>query len=236
MKARHLPFGALLATTGSVFVWQCQTPEPTILAFHVGESFEEVARNSTYPVLKRSNLPAEDPSGDKFGATWVTEPAVIIRFNDPHHGFTLPATKFAALSFSENKAATLATSPMLNAVPFDEAVDMLEKLQIQFKAGGWTPWKGDESEWFDLTPEGKMRLYAKMFELGYSESQELRVPNKYAMTFRLKCAKGCWEHKPPYRFLIDIGVGEDVHAWWDRDLEKCKLSLAPCPPGAERRK
>ena len=53
---------------------------------------------------------------------------------------------------------------MLDPLPFDEAVAILENLQNQFKAGGWEPWENDDSTWFDLTPEGKKRLYARMFE------------------------------------------------------------------------
>jgi hypothetical protein len=100
---------------------------------------------------------------------------------------------------------------MLDPLPFDEAVAILENLQNQFKAGGWEPWEVDDSAWFDLTPEGKKRLYARMFERGYMESASLRVPKMYGMTFRLKCNEGCWTREPPYLFLIDIGIGGDVY-------------------------
>src|SRR3712207_7427924 len=61
-------------------------------------------RSTLFPLhdaLPISNRPAEDPGDNQFGAIWVTEPAVIIRFTDPKHEFTLPPTKFAALTFSE---------------------------------------------------------------------------------------------------------------------------------------
>jgi len=211
MKAsyRRLIMLAGIIATGAW--WHYRTPEPTILSFCIGQTFEEVAKNSSYPVMERSNRPADDPGESRFGATWVTEPAVIIRFSDPKHGFTLPPTKFAALTYSSNKAVSLATSPMLDNLPFDEAVAVLENLQNQFKAGGWEPYKGDDSEWFDLTPEGKKRLHAAMFVPGYSRETTLRVPNKYAMTFRLKCDEGCWTSEPPYLFLIDVGVGHDSY-------------------------
>lgn len=112
MKARSR---LLALTAGAVAIavvwWPSRYPEPTILTFRLGQTFEEVARNSTYPVMERSNRPADDPD-NRFGATWVDEPAVIIRFTDPKHGFILPPTKFAALSFAENQAILLATSPM----------------------------------------------------------------------------------------------------------------------------
>jgi hypothetical protein len=206
----------VIASAGLVIatIWRhSRLPEPTVLAFRLGQTFEQVARDSSYPVLERSNRPADDPGDHKFGATWVEEPAVIIRFTDPKHGFTLPSTKFAALTFSENQAVSLATSPMLDPLPFDEAVAILENLQNQFKTGGWEPWKENNSTWFDLTPEGKKRLYARMFEPGYMHSTDLRVPKLYGMIFRLKCTEGCWTREPPYRFLIDIGLGDDIYGW-----------------------
>lgn len=213
MKAWHIRLAVLVVVIGAGVWWHYRAPRPTVLSFRVGQSFEEVVKNSTYPVIERSNLPADDPSGDKFGTTWVTEPAVIIIFNDPEHGFTLPPTKFAALGFDHNLAATLATSPMLDKLKFDDAVTALENLQNQFKAGGWRPYRGDGSDWFDLTPEGKKRLYARMFEPGYAQEASLRIPRKYGMTFRLKCAEGCWTREPPYKFLIDVGVGVDTEGW-----------------------
>lgn len=209
-------YGMLIALAVAVAVglwWHDRVPRPTVLSFALGDTFEQVAKNSSYPVMERSNRPADDPGENKFGATWVTEPAVIIRFTDPKHGFTLPPTKFAALSYSNNKAVSLATSPMLEKLPFDEAIAVLENLQNQFKAGGWEPYKGDDSDWFDLTPEGKKRLYARMFEPGYAQEASLRIPKRYGMTFRLKCAEGCWTREPPYKFLIDVGVGVDTQGW-----------------------
>jgi hypothetical protein len=210
MKARYRRIAILAALIASTIWWHSRTPEPTILAFRLGQTFEQVVNDSTYPALKRSNKPRDDWDGNKFGAIWVTEPSVIIRFTDPKHGFTLPPTKFAALSFSENQALTLATSPMLDPLPFDDAVAILE-LQNQFKAGGWQPWEKDDSTWFDLTPEGKKRLHARMFESSYAQEATLRIPKLYAMIFRLKCSEGCWTKEPPYLFLIDIGLGSDVH-------------------------
>jgi hypothetical protein len=102
---------------------------------------------------------------------------------------------------------------MLDKLPFDEAVAVLENLQNQFKAGGWEPWKDDGSKWFDLTPDGKKRLYERMFEPGYMQTAILRIPKKYSITFRLFCAEGCWTREPPYKFLIDVGVGVDTEGW-----------------------
>jgi hypothetical protein len=197
--------------------WYLRVPEPTILSFRIGQPFEEVVANSTYPVMERSHIETWGSGG-----TYVTEPAVILRFDDPKHGFTLPPTKFAMLTYSRNVVGTMATSPMLDTMPFDDAVAVLENLQNQFQAGGWVPWEVDESTWFDFTPEGKRRLYQRMFEPGYAESNELRIPRKYGMTFRIKCTEGCATREPPYRFLVDVGVGHDTHAWSDDDQRAAK--------------
>jgi hypothetical protein len=178
--------------------------------FRIGQTFEDVVKNSTFPVTLHSITPAEDPMHLQAGETFVTEPAVVIKFDDPIHGFTLPPTKFAVLGYMHNTVDTLATSPMLGKLSFDETMAVLENLQNQFKAGGWEPWRVDGSTWFDLTPEGKKHLFARMFEPGYMQTTILRVPKKYGMTFRLKCAEGCWTREPPYKFLIDVGVGNDT--------------------------
>lgn len=207
MKSRFRLLAISAGLVIAIVCWRSIAPEPTLLSFRPGQAFEEVVKNSTYPVLAQSNIPDGETG---WGATWVTDPAVVIRLNDSEHGFTLPPTKFAALSYQHNVVATLATSPMLDALPFDEAVAILENLQNQFKAGGWKPWEVDDSTWFDLTPEGKKRLYDRMFEPGYAQEANLHIPKLYGMVFRLKCTEGCWTQEPPYRFLIDVGVGHDV--------------------------
>ncbi|BDT60115.1 hypothetical protein MasN3_36090 [Massilia varians] len=222
----------LVVIAGAALWWHYRTPEPTVLSFHLGQTFEEVAQNSTYPVMERSNHPADDAT--QFGATWVSEPAVIIRFTDPIHGFTLPPTKFAALTYEHNVASVLSTSPMLEKLPFDKAVAILENLQKQFKAGGWAPYEDDGSRWFDLTPEGKKRLHAAMLKPPFLEHYTLRVPKKYAMTFRFKCAEGCWTREPPYLFLIDVSISSDSHGWelgdppiWDESHPAQQATIKP---------
>lgn len=188
--------------------------KPVVLSLRIGQPFDEVVGGSTFPVLEKSGNPADYQDGGGF--TIVDKPSVIIRFNDPAHGFTLPPTKFAMIGYAHSKVETIATSPMLEMLPFDEAVTILENLQNQFKSHGWEPWPGDGSKWFDFTPTGRKHLYRHMFESGWAEQASLRVPNKYAMTFRIKCANGCDDHKKPYLFLIDIGVSDDTYAEFGR--------------------
>lgn len=73
-----------------------------------------------------------------------------------------------------------------------------------------------------------------MFEPGYMETTNLRVPKMYGMTFRLKSTEGCWTREPPYLFLIDIGVGADVYGaehdeWrrWERPENAINGSNVP---------
>jgi hypothetical protein len=220
MKARYRKLVLCVGLIAAGGWWHYRIPEATVLSLRVGQPFREVVKNSTYPVMERSNVPSEDPMKLQAGETFVTEPAVILRFDDPRHGFRLPPTKFALVGYMHNRVDTVATTPMLGKLPFDEAVAVLEDIQNQLKAGGWEPWAGDKSEWFDFTPEGKKRLYARMFVPGFMETQSLRVPNKYGMTFRLWCAEGCWTREPPYLFLIDVGVSSDTHTWWDKEPKK----------------
>jgi hypothetical protein len=201
---------ALVFAGTGVVSWQAcyGAAPPTLLSFRIGQSFEEVVRNSTYGVRERSNIPTSNYL--QAGQTFVTEPAVILQFSDHKHGFTLPPTKFAMVTYMDNKVETVATSPMLEKLPFNQAVAILENLQNQFKAGEWKPWTGDGSKWFDLTDEGKKQLYARMFQPGFSQEATLRVPNKFGMTVRFWCAEGCRTGMPPYLFMIDIGVGRDT--------------------------
>jgi hypothetical protein len=216
MKVSHkrlVVLAGVVAVAGGLFTvltgLQAQHDIP-VLSLRVGQPFSEVVRDSSYPVLKHVGNPRQREDG--FGWTDITAP-VILRFNDQQHGFTLPPTKFAAVTYQDGKVGTVATTPMLEKLPFDQAVAVLGNLQNQFQAGGWEPWKDDDSTWFDLTPEGKKRLYARMFEPQYMRSISLRVPKNYGMTVRLWCAEGCATREPPYLFLIDVGVGSDTAGW-----------------------
>jgi hypothetical protein len=226
VKSRYFVLAVGVTACGFALWHYSQVPPaPTILSFRIGQPFQEVAKASTYPVLERSNTPTH--AYLQSGETFVTEPAVILHFNDPQHQFTLPPTKFALVGYTHNKVETVSTSPMLDKLPFDRAVALLENLQNQFRAGGWVPWPGDDSTWFDLTPEGKKKLYARMFESGWAETQTLRVVGKYSMTFRLWCADGCATREPPYLFLIDVGVGEDFYERWD-EQRKPEAEVSSC--------
>lgn len=204
MKKRHT---AALLIIG-VGAWRFfYVPEPTMISVRVGQTFEEVARASTFPVITSSTIPTSDNTG--FGITWVKEPSVIIFFNDPKHGFILPPTKFAGITYIDNKVSTIATSPMLHKLTFDQAATELALLQRQFQAGGWHPELN--TNWFDLTPQGRARLHAdvRKSSQGFMKTSMLVVPEKYEMTFRLWCAASCDSQIGLDRYLIDIGISKD---------------------------
>lgn len=242
-RSRLAVFAGVIAAGGVVLAVVAGQPRKQalpVLSFRIGQPFGEIVRESSYPILKHeAGNPGQREDG--FGWTDIVEP-VILCFNDPVNGFILPPTKFAAVTYLAGNVGTVATTPMLEKLPFDKAVAVLENLQDQFKAGGWEPYAGDGSKWFDLTTEGKKRLHARLFDSGFSQEATLRVPNKYGMTFRLRCAEGCSTHEPPYLFLIDLGIGGDTEGWkpgqpmvWEKSHPDRRVPIGPGRPNASCR-
>jgi len=124
------------------------------LVIHIGKPYESVVRGSTFPVLRKTAIyPSEPPHPS---STWISTP-VIITFDDKQHGFTLPATGFGAIGWSDFKAITLTTSPMLETLPFEQAVLLLDELQQKFKQVGWTPEPVEVNDWLKIeTKEEKI--------------------------------------------------------------------------------
>lgn len=186
--------------------WWLDEPDPTLLSLRIGQHYDEVVKGSTYPVVNGYGNPHDDESGA--GWTFIDKPAVVIEFNDPQHGFLLPPTKFASVAYEREKVSSLTTSPMLEALPFEETVDMVERLQVQFRRRGWTPWQEDGSDWFDTSPAGRRRL-SEQLAADYAVMNRLQIPGRYWMSVTIKCALHCGETQEAARFLIDIGVISD---------------------------
>ncbi|TFW11636.1 hypothetical protein [Duganella callida] len=193
--------GVLLAGAAWAYF---RPPAVTEVSVAIGHSFEQVARNSSFPVASSSNLPSESKYG--FGATWVTKPAVIIRFDDPKYGFTLPATTFAAIGYMDNKVDDITTSPMLTKLPFKQAFSELTRLQHIFQTKGWR--LENNSAWFDVSADGATRLRAHLKSEG-GRWISIGVPSKYSMYFGLHCASDCDSGIGLDRYLIDISIGKD---------------------------
>ena len=207
---------AVLATGISVLClgawWYNRPPAPTYLVAKPGQTFEEVVKNSTFPVWEKSNRPSEYPGDLKAGATWVYEPAVIFKLDDAEAGFSLPPTKFGAITYTDNRVQCIVTSPMLKALPFDDTLTVLQALQDMFKAKGWVPYEGDHSQWFDLSPRGRQKLQDDL-----SEMNSFRVPKKnLEMFFTLHCELDC-DDRPRSRWLINVEIGKKELYNWNGD-------------------
>lgn len=200
-KLARLLIAASIAalTTASVMI----PPKPTVLVVRAYMPYDEVIKRSSYPAQAHGIAPDSEYG---FGTIDVTEPAVIIKYDDPQIGFELPPTKFAAITFGNSVVESISTSPMLETLRFPEAVEVLAQFQERFRTAGWVPWKGNESVWFDFSPEGRKNLRAELMRFSQSE-QWLIVPSHHVgMIFRIKCVDDC-DDKDDARFLIDIGVG-----------------------------
>lgn len=190
--------------------WYARPPVPTYLVAKPGQTFEEVVKNSTFPVWEKSNRPSEYPGDLKAGATWVYEPSVIFKLDDPDSGFSLPPTRFGAVTYMDNRVQSIVTSPMLEALPFDDTLTVLQALQDMFRAKGWVPWDGDNSQWFDLSPRGRQKLQDE-----FSEMNSLRVPKKnLEMFFSVHCERDC-DDRPHSRWLINVEIGKKALYNWN---------------------
>ena len=179
---------------------------PEQISFHIGKSYDDVVRDSTFPVWDETAIYPGNPPHPS--STWISKP-VIIKFDDRQHGFTLPATKFGAIGWSGFKAITLSTSPMLETLPFGQAVELFQNLQNMFKQAGWSPEAVEGNNWLRTeSAEDKQRLQAKLFD--QLVGLILLIPHKYSLILHIKCYARCDERNPETaRYLIDVGLGED---------------------------
>jgi hypothetical protein len=180
-----------------------------VLSVHVGKPYEEVVRDSTFSVqAKTAVYPSEPPHPS---STWISSP-VVIRFDDPEHGFTLPPTKFGAVTYNKSKVATVTTSPMLETLAFEELLPLLDKMQTTLKEAGWTPRNGSDHAWLVTTNEtDRNALQSKLFDQVVIVM--LLIPHKYSLALNVKCYARCNERDPKTaKYLIDVSVGSDYYS------------------------
>ncbi|MHC8329908.1 hypothetical protein [Pseudomonas sp. LB1P83] len=180
-----------------------------VLSVHVGKAYEEVVRDSTFSVhAKTAVYPSEPPHPS---STWISSP-VVIRFDDPEHGFILPPTKFGAVTYNKSKVATLTTSPMLETLTFEELMPLLDKMQTMLKEAGWTPRDTSDHAWLVTTNETERNsLRSKLFDQVVIVM--LLIPHKYSLALNVKCYARCDERDPKTaKYLIDVSVGSDYYS------------------------
>ncbi|RON21928.1 hypothetical protein BK660_10150 [Pseudomonas brassicacearum] len=195
---------AVILIATALIIYISRGPEQ--ISFHIGKNYDDVVRDSTFPVERETAVyPSEPPHPS---STWISSP-VIITFDDKQHGFTLPATKFGAIGWSEFKAITLSTSPMLETLPFEQAIELLGELQKTLKQAGWVPETAEGNDWLKTeNQKDKALLQAKLFD--QMDGVILLIPHKYSLILHIKCYARCDErNSETAKYLIDVGLGED---------------------------
>ncbi|MGE8146351.1 hypothetical protein ACQKP7_14285 [Pseudomonas frederiksbergensis] len=173
---------------------------------HIGKPYSEVVKDSTYPVERKTAIYPSDPP--EVDSTWIGSP-VVITFDDPDHGFTLPKTVYGAVGYKKEKVDGITTSPMVETLPFEQTAKLLDDLQNTFKKTGWTPEPAEGNDWIKVSSDEERRqLQAKLFD--QAGGVILLVPTKYSLLLHIKCYVRCDERNPETaKYLIDVGLGED---------------------------
>lgn len=180
-----------------------------VLRVHIGKPYESVVQDSTFPVLRKTvNYPSDPPEVD---STWISSP-VVMKFDHPRYGFTLPPTKFGAIGYRKEKVSTITTSPMLETVSFDQLVPLIEQLQATLKEAGWQPRDREDNAWLSVDNEADRSALQKLL-FDQVVLVMLLVPHKYGLALNVKCYARCDERDPnTARYLIDVSVGNDYYS------------------------
>ncbi|MGY2291553.1 hypothetical protein ACW9H6_16840 [Pseudomonas sp. SDO528_S397] len=176
------------------------------LALHIGKPYEAVVRDSTFPIKSKTLLrPTEPPVAD---STWINSP-VIVKFDDPQHGFILPATLFGAVGYNKERVTTITTSPMLETVTFEQLIPRLKHLQDTLQKAGWVPKNKTDNTWIKIENKNDRALLQNtLFEKVVVAT--LLIPEKYRLDLNVKCYKRCDERNPQTaKYLIDVSIGTD---------------------------
>ncbi|WP_341829651.1 hypothetical protein [Pseudomonas gozinkensis] len=179
------------------------------LRVHIGKTYEETVADSTFRVEANTAIYPGNPPHPS--STWISKP-VIIQFDDPEHGFTLPATQFGSVGFDGGKVSNMTTSPMLETLPFDQLIVVLDQLQSQLKNAGWVQWNSETNPWVSTaTEDNRQALQAELFD--HVMVTVLLIPHKYSLALNVKCYARCDERDPKTaKYLIDVSVGSDYYS------------------------
>lgn len=202
-RALVIATGAVVLLAGVVAYFMSSS---ATLYARVGKPYADVVKDSTFPVERQTAVyPSAPPEVD---STWISSP-VVITFDDPEHGFTLPETIYGAVGYSKGKVDGITTSPMVETLPFPQTAKLLDDLQSMFKKTGWTPEPVEGNDWIDVSSdEEKRQLQTKLFD--QADGVILLVPNKYSLLLHIKCYARCDERDAETaRYLIDIGLSRD---------------------------
>ncbi|GLH40815.1 hypothetical protein [Pseudomonas moraviensis] len=173
---------------------------------HIGKPYAEVVKDSSFPVERKTAIyPSEPPKVD---STWISSP-VVITFDDPEHGFTLPKTIYGAVGYTKGEVDGITTSPMVESLPFDKTAALLDELQTMFRNANWTPEPVEGNDWIKVQSDDERRqLQAKLFD--QADGVILLVPHKYSLLMHIKCYARCDERNvKTARYLIDVGLSRD---------------------------
>ena len=204
--SRRLAFaGTGIAVVLAVVVAYSMSGVDRIYA-HIGKPYAEVVKDSSFPVERKTAMYPGDPP--KVDSTWISSPVVII-FDDPEHGFTLPKTIYGAVGYTKGKVDGITTSPMVETLPFDQTAKLLNELQSMFRDANWIPEPVEGNDWLKVqSDDEKRQLQAKLFD--QADGVILLVPHKYSLLMHIKCYARCDERNvDTARYLIDVGLSRD---------------------------
>lgn len=204
--SRRLAFaGTGIALVMAVVVAYSMSGVDRIYA-HIGKPYAEVVKDSSFPVERKTAIYPSDPP--KVDSTWISSP-VVITFDDPEHGFTLPKTIYGAVGYTKGKVDGITTSPMVESLPFDETIALLAELQTMFRNANWTPEPVEGNDWIKVqSVDERRQLQAKLFD--QADGVILLVPHKYSLLMHIKCYARCDERNvKTARYLIDVGLSRD---------------------------
>ena len=191
-----------------IFYFNRPPEKNNAISLHIGKPYEDVLRDSTFPVKSNTAMRQTTPLVED--STWITSP-VIVKFDDPQHSFILPPTKLLAVGYSEGKVTTFTTSPMLETLPFDQLIPLLDHIQQMLKKSGWIPRDDHENYTWIKTGSEADRIALQSLLFNKAVTATLLVPRKYSMSLIVKCYARCNEHDPnTAKYLIDVSVGMDL--------------------------